>query len=70
MIDRQTDKKTVRQAVRQANRKTDRQTEIDKYTAQNKYVCTRLFAFFDGLNSSLNKKEYSILNLVQFPIQL
>ena len=50
MIDRQTDKKTVRQAVRQANRKTDRQTEIDKYTAQNKYVCTRLFVVFDGLN--------------------
>ena len=43
------------------------------YTAQNKYVCTRLSAFFDGLNWSLNKKKVyitGILKLVQFPIQL
>ena len=40
------------------------------YTAQNKYVCTRLFALFDVLNCSLNKKVYIILKLVQFPIQL
>ena len=26
------------------------------YTAQNKYVCTRLLALFDVLNLSLNKK--------------
>ena len=39
------------------------------YTAQNKYVCTRLFACLDGLNWSLNKKVYIILKLVQFPIQ-
>ena len=36
------------------------------YTAQNKYVCARLFAFFDVLNA----KVYIILKLVQFPIQL
>ena len=42
-----------------------------KYTAQNKYVCTRLFAFFDVLNWLLNKKKvYIILKLVQFSIQL
>ena len=40
------------------------------YTAQIKYVCTRLFAFFDVLNWSLNKKVCVILKLVQFPIQL
>ena len=40
------------------------------YTAQNKYVCTRFFAFFDVLNWSLNIKVYIILKLVQFPIQL
>ena len=40
------------------------------YTAQNKYVCTRLFALFDVLNWSLNKKVYTILKLVQFPFQL
>ena len=35
------------------------------YTAQNKYVCTHLFAFFDVLNWSLNEKVYIILKLVQ-----
>ena len=39
------------------------------YTAQNKYVCTRLFALFGVLNWSLIKKVYIILKLVQFPIQ-
>ena len=43
---------------------------FNMYIAQNKYVCTRLFAFFDVLNLSLNKKVYIILKLVQFPIQL
>ena len=42
----------------------------DNYTAQNKYVCTRLFTFFDILNYSLNKTVYIILKLVQFPIKL
>ena len=40
-----------------------------KYTAQNKYVCTVLFALFDILNLSLNKKVYIILKLVQISIQ-
>ena len=40
------------------------------YTAQNKYLCTRLFDFFDVLDWSLNKKVYIILKLVQFPILL
>ena len=47
-----------------------RQDSISFYTAQNKFVCTRLFAFFDVLNWSVNKKVYTILKLVQFPIQL
>ena len=33
-------------------------------------MCTRLFAFFDVLNLSLNKKVYIISKLVQFPIKL
>ena len=41
-----------------------------KYTAQNNYVCTRLFAIFDVLNWSLNTKVYIILKLVQFSMQL
>ena len=40
------------------------------YTAQNKYVCRRLFAFFDVLNWSLNNKMYIMLKRVQFHIQL
>ena len=40
------------------------------YTAQNKYVCTRLFAFFDILNLLFKEKVYIFLKLVQFPIQL
>ena len=51
--------------------------EMSICTTQNKYgksspwyVCTRLFAFFDGLNWLLNRKVYTIFKLVQLPIHL
>ena len=44
-------------------------SDIISSLVQNKYVCTRLFAFFDGFNSSLIKTKYMILKYVQFCVQ-